>query len=326
MAGARMEQGSRVSTDAVAAAVRLPFWRDVVCASFVELDCESAVAAGFFGAIENRSLLDLQFSEVRSAAQRVTRSRAVIARSDRDYFLLSLQTAGSGVVVQDGRTALLQPGDFALYDTTRPYDLNFAADFAQIVLRLPREAVTRRLGDAGRLTALRVAGDRGTGRLASGFLRQLHGELGRLGAASLGSLQAGAIDLLATALAEQAGSDGLAQADPKSLLRRRVEAYIEGRLGDPALSCASVAAAQGISARYLRRLFQEIDASVSELIWQRRLEAAHRRLADPRCAALPVTAIGYDAGFKDIAHFSRAFRARFGLSPREHRARSIARA
>ncbi len=317
-----IDDRGRISTDAIAAAGRLPYWRDVVCATFVELDCESAAATGFFGAIENRAMLDLQFSDIRSSAQRVVRTPAKIARSDRDYFLLSLQTAGTGIVAQDGRSAVLQPGDFALYDTTRPYDLTFAEDFGQIVLRLPRETVTRRLAEARHLTALRVPGDRGTGRLASAFLQQLHVELGLLETTSMGRVHASTIDLLTTALAEQAGTNKLAQHDPKALLRHRVEAYIERELGNPDLTCETVALAQGVSPRYLRKLFQEVDTTVSAVIWHCRLDYAHRRLSDPRCAGLSVTAIGYDSGFKDPTHFSRAFRARFGASPSGLRAES----
>lgn len=315
-----MDDRGRLSTDTIAATGRLPYWRDVVCATFVELDCESAMSAGFFGSIENRAMLDLQFSDIRSAAQRVVRTRSTIARSDRDYFLLSLQTAGTGIVAQDGRSALLHPGDFALYDTTRPYDLTFAADFGQIVLRLPRDAVTTRLTDAPRLTALRVPGNRGTGRLASAFLQQVHVELGLIDETSMGRVHASTIDLLTTALAEQAGSRSASQHDPKTVLRHRVEAHIERELANPDLTCETIAAAQGVSPRYLRKLFQDADASVSALIWQRRLDHAYRLLSDPRCGGLSVTAIGYDSGFKDIAHFSRAFRTRFGVTPRGLRA------
>lgn len=312
----------RISTDMIGASGRLPYWRDVVCATFVELDCESAVPAGFFGSIENRAMLDLQFSDIRSAAQRVIRNRAKIARSDRDYFLLSLQTAGRGIVAQDGRVAVLHPGDFALYDTTRPYDLTFAEEFGQIVLRLPRAAVTKRLAEARQLTALRVPGDRGIGKLASAFLRQVHGELGHFETTSMERVHASTVDLLTTALAEQACSRRVSQQDPKGVLRHRVEAYIDRELADPNLTCESVAAAQGVSARYLRKLFQDEESSLSELIWRRRLDHAYRRLSDPRCNGISVTTIGFDSGFKDVAHFSRAFRSRFGVTPRELRARA----
>lgn len=308
-----------LSTDTVAASARLPFWRDIVCATFVELDCESANQDGFFGSIDNQALLDLQFSDIRAAPQRVVRSRAKIARSNLDYFLLSLQTSGTGLVTQDDRRAVLQPGDFALYDTTRPYDLTFRENFGQIVIRLPRDAVADRVAGATGLTAVRVPGDHGTGKLASMFLQQLHAQIGIVDAASLGRLQANAIDLLATALAEQSGMRFRAPREPKALLRQRIEAYIEAELGNPELTCEAIAAAHRISSRSLRKLFAESETSLSAWLWQRRLAKAQRDLIDPLRARLSVSAIGYDAGFKDLAHFSRAFRARYGVTPREFR-------
>ena len=60
--------------------------------------------------------------------------------------------------------------------------------------------------------------------------------------------------------------------------------------------------------------------SVSDWIWSLRLDEARSRLCDPRLAAQGVSVIAFDCGFNDAAHFSRAFKARFGCSPRECRA------
>jgi AraC-like DNA-binding protein len=42
-------------------------------------------------------------------------------------------------------------------------------------------------------------------------------------------------------------------------------------------------------------------------------------LSSPLCARLSISQICFRWGFNDSAHFSRAFRNQFGLSPREHR-------
>lgn len=55
-------------------------------------------------------------------------------------------------------------------------------------------------------------------------------------------------------------------------------------------------------------------------------EQAKRDLSDPLLAHLGITAIGYDVGFKDAAHFSRAFKARFGMTPSRHRAEAYSEA
>jgi AraC-like DNA-binding protein len=308
-----------LSTNGLLKKDRLPFWRDKVCATFVELDCELVNSDDFFGSISNSVIGDIQFSLINASSQLVSRTRSKIAQSSRDYFLLSLQTRGDAVVQQDGRTAILKPGDFALYDTTRPYDLHFNHAFSQLVLRLPRAVVAGRLADAERCTALRIAGRAGAGRLASIFIRQLHREIDGIDPISAARLHASTVDLLATALAEQGGTTGIG-CESHLLLRRRIMAFIDDHFADPGLTCAAIAGAHGISDRHVRTIFENSPLGVAEMIWARRLDQAKRDLADPLLTHIGITAIGFDVGFKDAAHFSRSFKAKFGLSPRDYRA------
>lgn len=300
---------------------RFSFWADLVCDTFVELDCEFPAPDTFHGKIDRLHAGELAFSRVTSAQHVVTRTRSRIARSDQDDFLLSLQLSGRGMLSQDGREALLGAGDFALYDTTRPYDLRFDDEFSQLVLRLPRRMISGRIAEADQLTARTITGKRGMGRLASTFLKQLYSQIGELDPISVPRVQASTIDLIAAALSEQTGAPGDAN-EGHILLRRRVSAYIDRSLTDSRLCCETIAAAHGISARHLRKVFEDAPQRVSELIWARRLEQARRDLADPLHAHISVTGIGYDAGFKDAAHFSRLFKSAFGETPSAFRAKS----
>ncbi len=313
-----------LSTDSVRAKERLPYWCDMVCDTFVELECDSSEFESFSGSLQTSEIGGIQISTVRSVAQRVRRTRSRIASSSRDNFLLSLQLCGTGVVSQDSRTAILSPGDFALYDCTRPYELAFDDSFSQVVLRLPRETVTGRLIDSHLLTARRIDGRQGVGLLASSFMRQLHDQLDQIDAMSLGRLQANAVDLMATALAQQTSMQPNVS-EGQAIIRQRVCAFIERNLGDSQLTCESIAMAHGISQRYLRKIFESSSVPLSDWIWRRRLEQAKRDLIDPLLAHLSVTAIGFDVGFKDAAHFSRAFRSRFGMTPRDWRKSSGAK-
>ena len=99
----------------------------------------------------------------------------------------------------------------------------------------------------------------------------------------------------------------------------RIQAFLEARLGDPELDPAAVAAAHHISVRYLQKLFEEEGETVAGWIRARRLEHCRRDLAEARLAGLPVSSVAARWGLVDAAHFSRLFKAAYGLSPREYR-------
>ena len=310
-----------LSTDGVREREKLDYWREIVCDTFVELECRAGAEQGFYGSIESREFGDIRVATVNSTAQHVVRTPSRIARSDLEYFFLSLQLHGRGCHKQDGRIAHLDPGDFAIYDTTRPYELLFGDPFSQLVLCLPRDVVKSRLADAERLTACTVQGRTGSGRLASMFVRQLASQIDTLDAASLPRLQGSVVDLIATALAEQRRQADPALSESRGVLIQRVLQYIEDHLGEPELTCEAVAARHRISERYLRLLFEELGTCASDWIWRRRLERARLDLADPQQRHLSVTTIGFTWGFKDAAHFSRAFKAQFGCTPSDARQR-----
>ena len=73
-----------------------------------------------------------------------------------------------------------------------------------------------------------------------------------------------------------------------------------------------------VSLRQLHKLFHASGTSVAGWIRQRRLEHCGHDLRDPRCAARSVAAVGARWGYPDPAHFSRLFKAAYGVGPRDY--------
>lgn len=133
-------------------------------------------------------------------------------------------------------------------------------------------------------------------------------------------LAAALMDLLIVALAERLGRAArLAPSTQRRALLASVRGFIDQRLADPELSPGAIAAAHHISLRYLHKLFEAQPTTVSGWIRQRRLERCRRDLLDPALADWPVSAIAARWGLVDAAHFSRLFRAAYGLPPTEYR-------
>ncbi|HSW08566.1 helix-turn-helix domain-containing protein [Aquabacterium sp.] len=310
-----------VSTDRVEPSQRLAFWTDMVCNTYVQLDCDAAAgAATIDGDIASDTLATLQLSTVTASPQIVRRTAAKIARASEDYFLVSIQTRGEGVIAQDGRTARLAPGDFALYDSTRPYELRFEAPFQQYVLRLPGPSLRTALRDTQRLTASTVSGQRGAGHLMIGMIQTLAADIGTLAPESAAAVAESVTQILIAGLSALPAARQQAVSHMTGYHREQIKACTRSRLRDPALTVASIAAQLRVSPSTLHRAWAGEACSIAEWIWAQRLDAARRDLCDPSLAARSVSEIAFSWGFNDAAHFSRAFRARFGCSARELRA------
>ncbi|MEZ0109508.1 AraC-like DNA-binding protein [Catenulispora sp. EB89] len=297
---------------------RFDFWRSVVCDTFVPLRAEPGTA-DFHGQIRSIHLGELQVTEIDATAHTVNRTPRAIAASDRDYFKLGLQLRGYCVLTQDGREAPLTPGDFAIYDTTRPYSLAFDDSYRQLVLMLPRRLLRVAPEDVGRITAVRVSGRQGVGALVSPLLMRLADHLDEYETPGSVRLADNIVDLLVTLVADRLELEAPCPDSGRRALMMRITSFIESHLGDHDLGPDTVAAAHFISTRYLHKLFRDEGTTVSCWIRDRRLEHCRRDLRDPLQLDRAVGAIASRWGFADAAHFSRIFRSAYGASPREYR-------
>lgn len=99
-----------------------------------------------------------------------------------------------------------------------------------------------------------------------------------------------------------------------------VQKDILERLTDHGLHIDAVAKRQGVTPRYIQRLFENDGTTFSDFVRERRLELAFRLLRERDAAFGTITSIAYDAGFTEISSFNRAFRRRFNATPTEIRA------
>lgn len=315
-----------VCTDDLPEAERFDFWRQAVSEAFVPLDASRTGEGAFRGELRGASLGALRLYQVEADSHQVRRTSRLIAAERGDYFKLGLQGRGGSVLVQDGRGAVLRPGDFTIYDTTRPYTFSFDDPCELLVLIFPRAMLGLSARDVARITATRFSGATGLGGLISSFLARAADVLDDVDVRDNHRLGTNVLDLLTTALA---GHLDVRPTDPDTVRRAlfaRSLAYIDEHLGEACLTPDRIAAAQHISTRYLHKLFHAEGTTVSAWIRRRRLEACSHDLRDPIHANRSVSAIAARWGLPDAAHFSRLFRATYGLSPRDYRMAQAAHA
>ncbi len=96
-----------------------------------------------------------------------------------------------------------------------------------------------------------------------------------------------------------------------------VISYIEKNYSDCDLTNQTLAEKSGYTEAYMRQLFKaQFGTTPKQYILDVRLQHASKMLADSN---KKVTDIASDCGFANLAHFSRAFRDKFGESPIEYR-------
>jgi AraC-like DNA-binding protein len=308
-----------LSTQDVHPRERLSYWRDAMSVHPHEFTSSSGPA--FLGRVRSEMLDNLLVSEFVCDPCDVRRSAANIAQSDCDDFLLCVQIEGRAVFSQLDREAVTERGGFVLVDPRRPFAVSFRGDTRSVRLTLPREAFESRLGAAAAFSTRTMDVRRPLAALASGFLSMLPSRIDAVDKPTASRLAEQALDLIALALSQEMGQTATV-ASARATALFRLKAVIDARLCDPALKPATVAAAAGISVRYANDLLAREGTSVERYILHRRLERCRRVLEDPAQAARMVRETAFAWGFSDLSHFSRRFRARYGLTPGDYRRRA----
>lgn len=195
--------------------------------------------------------------------------------------------------------------------------------FSLLFVHFPAIAVSPRLVTQIERTVRVVSGAEGFERIFFEYLAAVAEQIDALADDHLHAIEQASVELLAALLATLggvAGKGGAAGSRANHL--RRLCQWIETQLPNPALSLGSVAAENGVSPRYLQMLFKSAGLNFAAYVRERRLDRCFTDLASPIHAQLSVAEIGYRWGFGDPPHFSRVFRAHFGVPPSVHRQRA----
>lgn len=297
-------------------------WQGVVRERIIDLDLhfDSRSRLDFSGELTIRRCGNLQVSRTAThIAHCARRDERHIQSSFEDCYWICFVLSGRVRLIQGSSIADLRPGDFALLDSTRRYELQLSDSTDELWIRTPRTVLQGRLIAPQKLLATRIDGDAGVGWVASQLLSAvsnprvvLQDEAGKAIADSLLSL--------VTAACVGVLDHGIVVPSEYRLAKLgRIQRFIEGRITDPEIAPAEIARRHGISVRYLNKLFQSEGSSVARWIWSRRLEISRAALEDPLKAHRSVTDIACSCGFKNNSHFTKAFKKRFGVAPSAYR-------
>ena len=302
------------TTERVAPRQQYDHWRDLVRSTHHAWDMPPRTERAFHGTIATRSFGPAELVGASCDPCKGKREAGELASSSAAYTGVLFVLEGREVVSTRSRTTCLEAGQFTVWDTTQPLAFEVLGRLRKLTLMVPTALVQPALG-APTLAALDA--QRGCGALLLAHLSTL-GELPEaLGPTSERVALQSAIDLLGAAVVS-------AQGEPRTTSTRivaRAVAHVRRHLADPELTVESTAHALGLSRRQLDRAFAEHGRPLGRVLWAERLERCRRDLLLDRGAG--VSEIAFRWGFSDAAHFSRAFRAAFAMSPTQYRASHV---
>jgi len=303
------------STDQYAQSERYDAWRGAICDVYVHVDVKAVDPDHYRGFIREAKFGEVVLTDILLSEQRIQRKRQHLTLLDKDCYYIQLLHKGNISVLQRGQSLRSNPARGAIFTASEQYELYGHGEVRSFYLELPRDAFAQRFPRERipMLASLNTA--RGLGRIATEFCASLAAEGTKLDDAVRAGLGDQLMDMLALTLLTEERDMPAAEGALRKARLRSVQQWIEAHVAESDLTLERIAAANGMSVRYLHVLFEDCEMSASEWIWNRRLQLAYDQIA--RGDGRSITAIALDHGFNSPTHFSTMFKRRFGLSPRD---------
>jgi AraC-like DNA-binding protein len=245
------------------------------------------------------------------AAMHYERTPALAAGSDGSIGLI-VNLAPKAIATQLGASLELATGDAAAVLTEQAGRLTGTRHLGIV---LPRDVLASRVDDLDSAVMRLIPSTAEPLRLLMSYLNLVQQEFTLAAPEVRQAVVSHIHDLVALALGanrdtRQNGLSAVAAARLATAL-----ADINRSFSEPGLTLAAVARRLGVSPRYLQRLFEQSGLSFTARVNELRLLRAFALLSKAHNRTRPISAIAWQAGFSNISHFNRLFRARFGDTP-----------
>lgn len=300
-----------LSTEEVDPTCRVDFWREVNCL-FADVTPQAQEDHHVYGVIEAQHFGSMATASIASSPQMFVRDQRLITLSNLDHYLIQYITEGEMIVDCQSGLHKIREGDICILDLTKPYAIR-ATSGKRINTMLPREIVEgRRLGQSMHGVFIRSRDPLGA------TLRQLLVELQRgdiRGDDAEVAMNAISILLPGICSRDEFISNSMAGSLSQTL-QRRITSFIQENIASPNLGVDTLMRQFRVSRSHIYRSF-ESEGGLATYIRNVRLNTAYRCLARNSFQQKSISSIAFEHGFKSSSQFSRAFRKRFGLPPKE---------
>lgn len=314
------------STSGLSPQEQVSYWGDVVCEAFTPLAPHrgrsqrdrSSVPDGVPGWVDSQELAVVNCAEISSVTQVLKHGRREVTRAPLDAVFVNLQLEGTCLAEQDDRRSLITPGSITVFDTTRPYQMEYRETESRQMWKVLSFRIPRELWNPDAVTGTSIDTTTGAGALVGSMMSVLWKESSTLDPAALATLDRSFVDVL-TAVA--GSTTTTRDSDTRDNATRMVlRHYIRTALPSGRVSADAAAREAMISTRTMHRLLNAAGTTFSECVRHERMNGAIRDIltADP---AVTLGEIAARWGFYDSSHLTRTFRRQFDCTPMEYRTR-----
>lgn len=311
---------ARFDVEAVEPSLRYDAWRENMGVLFdVKPVAGSRPGIDRPTCMESVNLGGVVFARTRAGAQVFSRDLRRLRRDGMGVILVQYFCRGGGVIT-GGQG--LSPGGMTITDSEQPYEF-VASDYENLNLLVPYDLKDTISPALEVFHGRTVPGINPMVQLLGDHMRSLWRHAPDMTPAQAVTALRGTLGLLRGWLADEPGIHG--ELDPAVVesLTATMRRYIDRNLAKP-LRVEDLARRFRVSRTQIYRLFKP-HGGVARYLWERRLQRAHTMLSSPVYRWRCIGAIAFECGFGSEAHFSRAFRARFGQTAREVRAGALDR-
>lgn len=302
----------RQSTELIEPRRAFEYWRSTALAR-VDAFCTEEIggfgAGRLYAATRHGALM-----HTRSSGVQVERRNRHVQADAIDDVCISLLLNGRAYHEQNGRGGIVDAGGLCIAASDRPFVSGLPGPYEEIRLHVPRVAFVSQVGGLAGLAGRTMAGGTALTDLLAGYLRSFAGSIERMTEVEAAHAFGAALHLLRGVLEPDVEIDDAAMS--AASLRSLAGAYIERRLHDPTLSPDEIRRALKVSRTRLYEAFAA-DGGIAAAVRDARLDRAHGRLLARDQTRHTVTAVMLSCGYLDGSSFSRAFKNRFGMPPRD---------
>jgi len=310
-----------ITTSHFDAAQRSRRWHEAIAATYFPLDLQFAEPDRFSGDLSIWELGDFSLSRNTSAGLMYRRLRHHLGGEREEQFLVTVPAHSEVSFTQGGREVRCGPGGFFLERSHEPYEFSHAERADMWVMKVKAKLLSGLIRSPDRFCSIQFDAQNGLGGLFTDMLHLIPSHFDSMSEDARTLVGRQLIEVLVLAIQGDERTLTSGSSTIREAHLTRIESFARRNLGKADLDPEMIARACGISTRYLHELFRDTKHTLGQWIREQRLEACHAALRD-RTNRQTVAETAYRFGFGDQAQFSRAFKAQYGLAPRELRERT----